>query len=66
MTFALTANLLLAALVIFMVVAPLVWAIRTSPRDERRLAARRRHHRRHGAVAWRNPYSRGAASSEAS
>jgi hypothetical protein len=63
MTFAL--NLLLAALVIVMVVAPLVWAIRTSPRDERRLAARRRHLYRHGTAARRSPYPRGAAGSEA-
>jgi hypothetical protein len=63
MTFAL--NLLLAVFVIVMVVAPLVWAIRTSPRDERRLAARRRHPHRHGAVARHSPYSGSAARSEA-
>ncbi len=65
MTAALITNLLLAVIVIVMVVAPLVWAIRTSPRDARRLAVRRRHHHRHGAVARRNPYAGGAARSEA-
>jgi uncharacterized membrane-anchored protein len=44
-------NVIFAMLVIVMVVAPLVWAIRTSPRDHRRLARARR--RQHHAVSPR-------------
>jgi uncharacterized membrane-anchored protein len=56
-------NIIFAMLVIVVVVAPLVWAIRTSPRDHRRLARGRR--RQHHAVSHRTPRTGGPIRSQA-
>jgi uncharacterized membrane-anchored protein len=56
-------NIILTVLVVSMVVAPLVWAIRTSPRDHRRLARARR--RQHHAVSHRTSRAGGPISSQA-
>jgi hypothetical protein len=56
-------NSILALLVIALVVAPLVWAIRTSPRDHRRVARARP--RQHHAVSHRTSRAGGPIRSQA-